>query len=357
MAQTHFTTRHGELIAAALAGAWRRDTAPCALTAAELCEITPLLLKSGAAALVWWRLSRAADGDAYALLRDELQRAYKLQTLEAAVHEHHVREVFRLLAAARIEALLVKGWAAARAYPEPGLRHYGDIDLCVRAADYERAAAVLSRAPHIWIDLHEGTAVLDGAGDQGLFARSVLVEAGDVHVRVPSAEDHLRVLCLHLLRHGAWKPLWLCDVALMLEGRAADFDWQLFFGRDGKRAGWLACVLALAHRLLGARLEGTPVVVGGAELPRWLVRAVLRRWGRWFNADYRDRALPSLWKHRRDPRKLLDDLYFRFDPVRATVEARGSFNTLPRFPYQLTALLRRAPELPRRLFSLLPDRN
>ena len=351
MAHRPFTTRHGMLVANALEGSWRQDPSPCELSKGELDEIAPILLKSGAAGLVWWRLGHAAQSQT----QEEFFQAYKRQTLQSAVHEDDVTQVFRLLHEAKLDALLVKGWAIARLYPDSGLRHYGDLDLCVRAKDYSRAAELLKGevAKEVWIDLHKGAAALDCVTEEELFERSVLVRSGEVSVRVPSSEDHLRILCLHLLRHGAWRPLWLCDVALALESREANFGWEVFFGKDKRQSDWLACVLGLAHHVLGARLEGTPVIERANTLPGWLPRSVLRRWGRWFNADYRDRARYSLWSHRWKPMRLLEDIYFRCDPLRATVEMGGPFNNRPRLPYQLAALLRRTPEVTARMLTSL----
>jgi len=345
-----FTSRHGMLVANALNGSWRPDPSPCQLSKNELDEIAPILLKSGAAGLVWWRLSRTGRAESH----EEFFEAYKRHALQAAIHEDDVAQVFRLLHKAHLDALLVKGWAIARLYPDPGLRYYGDLDLCVATKDYSIAAKLLEAevTREIWIDLHHGTAALDGAAEADLFERSVLVPAGEVSVRVPSPEDHLRILCLHLLRHGAPRPLWLCDIAIALEAREADFDWQIFFGNDTRQADWLACVLGLAHTLLGARLENTPVAERAGTLPLWLTRAVLRRWGRWFNSDYRDTVLPSLLSHRWEPMRLLEDIYFRCDPIRATVETGGAFSSLPRLPYQLAAFLRRTPELTTRMLKL-----
>ncbi len=349
MTQRPFTTRHGMLVATALKGSWRPNPGPCELSPAELDEIAPILVKSGAAGLVWRRLGHAAESEA----QEEFFQAYKRSTLESAVHEDDVAQVFRLLQASQLDALLVKGWAIARLYPDPGLRHYGDLDLCVRAKDHARVEELLAGevAKEVWIDLHKGTASLDCGREEELFERSVLVRIGEASVRVPSPEDHLRILCLHLLRHGAWRPLWLCDVALALESREADFDWEIFLGKDKREANWLACVLGLAHQILGACLEGTPHVVTATTLPDWLLRSVLRRWGRWFNAEYRDRARNSLWLHRWKPMRLLEDIYFRCDPLRATVEMGGAFNNRPRLPYQLAALMRRTPEVTARMFA------
>src|SRR6266849_5421764 len=288
-----FTSRHGQLVARALEGCWRQDPGPCELPRNQLDEIAPILLKSGAGALVWWRLNR--NGQSHA--SQEFFEAYKQQTLDAAVHEDDVTQVFRALHESHLEALVVKGWAIARLYPEPGLRHYGDLDLCIRAEQYERVAELLKEnlAGEIWIDLHKGVAALDYASEAELFHRSIVVAAGEGSARIPCPEDHLRILCLHLLRHGAWRPLWLCDVALALESRSPNFDWELFFGNDKKRSDWLTCVLALSHKLLGAQLEGTPLIDRAETVPSWLTRAVLRRWGRWFNSDYRDTVGPSFW--------------------------------------------------------------
>ena len=349
MSTSRFTSRHGMLVARALEGSWRKDPSPCDLSKEELDEIAPILLKSGAAGLMWWRLSRAGRAET----QEDFFPAYKQQTLEAAVHEDDVAQVFRVLHQAQLDAILVKGWAIARSYPDPGLRHYSDLDLCVRTRDFANAVTLLEgdSTKEIWIDPHRGSAALDYVSEAELFERSVMVPLGEVSVRLPSPEDHLRILCLHLLRHGAWRPLWLCDVALALESREANFDWQIFFGNDSKRADWLACVLGLAHRLLGARVIGTPIAARAGRLPGWLIRAVLRRWGRWFNSDYRDQAWSSLLSHKSEPIRLLEDIYFRCDPIRATVETGGAFSNVPRLPYQLAALLRRTPEIMARIIK------
>lgn len=349
MPRGKFTSHHGKLVAKALEGCWRADPPPCELTQTQLEEIGPILVTSGAAALAWWRLTRTGRND----IPESFFQAYKDQTLQAAVHDDDITLVFRRLREANLDAIVFKGWAAARLYPETGLRHYGDIDLCFRIRDYDRAVEALAtgNTSKIWIDLHRGVKALDHGTEEDLFARSIVAPIGDVSVRMPSPEDHLRILCLHLLRHGAWRPLWLCDVASALESRSEDFDWQLFFGNDARRADWMACVLALANQLLGARIDHTPAAARVASLPRWLTRAVLTRWGRWYNSDYRDEALPTLRRYGWSPMKILENLYFRFDPIRATVEMGGAFSHLPRLPYQVAAFLRRTPEIPGRVLG------
>ena len=131
----------GRLVARVLAGAWCQSPPPVELSAGELAAIGPLLLGSGAGALAWWRIRGSALGTTPAAL--ELREAYRLHSLEAALHERSIKTIVALLRSAGVEPVLVKGWAVARLYPEAGLRPYGDIDLCVRPEQYRQAAALL----------------------------------------------------------------------------------------------------------------------------------------------------------------------------------------------------------------------
>ena len=308
----------------------------------------PALLRSGSAALVWWKAVGLAVR--WGMLK-EFFVAYKLQTLHAAIHELNVKKVFRTLRAAGVDAMLVKGWAIARRYPKPALRPYGDLDIAVRPEQYNLAKDVLRKSgvKNVWVDLHRGFDGLDDEDGDTLFERALAVRARGFALRVPSEEDHLRMLCLHLLRHGASRPVWLCDIARALETRSENFDWEVFYGHDAKHEQWLSCVIGLTEELLHAQIDDGREVERSKHVPRWLVKAVERRWSRWFNSDYREHAVTSLLSHRFEPARALEDFYFRFDPLRATVEVNGAFSRMPRLPYQLAALVRRLPEVPAHL--------
>src|SRR5918998_1141904 len=133
-----------------------------------------------------------------------------------------------------------KGRAAARLYPEPGLRPSGDVDVCVRPSQLERAASALEDA-RTCVDLHAGLGREEPRDFDELYERADAFRLGETLVRAPGAEDHLRLLCLHMLRHGAWRPVWLCDVAAAVESRPVSFDWARFVGQDRRRERWLAC--------------------------------------------------------------------------------------------------------------------
>src|SRR5262245_16244524 len=98
------TRSPGALIARLLTGAWRASPPPLDLTADELARIAPLLFKSGAAALAWWRLRRSALAD-LATTRD-LRQAYRLDTLDAELHALRIAETLGRLQVAKVPTLL-----------------------------------------------------------------------------------------------------------------------------------------------------------------------------------------------------------------------------------------------------------
>jgi hypothetical protein len=216
----------------------------------------------------------------------------------------------------------------------------------VRPAQYLKAKEVLAspEGRHFWVDLHDGFGTLSDRGAEELYERSHVFEVGGSRVRVLGEEDHLRLLCFHMLRHGAWRPLWLCDVATTVESRCEAFDWGHVLGRSRRRANWILSALGLAQRLLGANVEGTPAQGSDARLPHWLVASVLERWARPFATEQgtlRHRA--PMRAYLRRPRGLLKDLRNRWPgPVEATVAAGGKFDALPRWPFQLAHSLTRA---------------
>ena len=334
----------GRRVAQLLAGSWQQSPPACAVSPRELDELTPLLLSVGAGGLAWCRVRQEAARRTPAA--QQLQQAYRFQALAAALHAHHLKAVIPRLRSAGIEPVLVKGWAMSRLYPEPGLRPFSDLDLCVLPEQYEKAGAALadSESQAGNVDLHLGFGNFDRRQTDEMFARSHLVRLDDLEIRVLSDEDHLMFLCLHLLRHGAVRPLWLCDIALMLEARAKDFDWQRCLGHSRQQADWVACAIGLAHQLLGAKIEETPIARRAETLPRWLVPAVLKAWGTPFH------SLGQLAVHLRHPVNQLGELLRALphhwpNPIEATMTLKGSFNELPRWPFQIGHVLSRAAAL------------
>jgi hypothetical protein len=322
----------GNLIAKVLISAWRSSPAPVDIPVHELDVVVPFLLESGAGGLGWWRL-RFSNFQASAAVV-QLQQAYRLHTLESGLHEQDLRRVLSVLRDGGVEPILVKGWAAAQLYPQPGLRPYGDIDLCVHPKNYARAKSLLSSDPRrIRIDLHQGFKSFDNRSWEELHERSVLLKIDDVEVRVLSPEDHLRLLCFHFLREGGWRPLWLCDIAAALESRPADFSWEVCLGRNQEDLDWFACAIVLAHCLLEANTDGVPLTITAKRLPCWFVPSILKEWEAPKMPRRHQTPMRNFW---RAPLLSIKGLRYHWpNAIEGTMGVRGPFNEMPRLPFQL----------------------
>ena len=334
MIGTRNVRARGTLVSAVLAGSWRPTPPTSSVDADAVARITPLLARTGVGALAWWTLRGAAGAASPALLT--LQQTYRLQRLEARVSEGRIARAFAILRSAGVEPVLAKGWVAARLYAEPGLRPYGDVDLWVAPEQRARAAAALSTADGqcCGVDLHDTFPYLRRRWDE-VYEASWLERLGGIDVRVVSPEDHLALLCGHMLAHGLWRPVWLCDIAAAVENLPVNFAWTRCLKGDVHHGKGVRFSLGLARDLLGADV--------GAEIarrpPRWLVTAVLRQWGR----DEHYMSTPSMVFAIRHPRRLATAIRLRWpNAVQATAELEGPFNGLPRLPFQLAHCVWRA---------------
>jgi hypothetical protein len=350
-------SQRGGLVAAALAGSWREKPPPPALSADELAQIAPLLLGAGCGALAWWRIR--ASPLAHSSVGEPLRDAYRLHALQTALHERELAQVVRALEAAGIEAVIVKGWTAARLYAEPGLRPFGDIDVCVAPEQHAAARAALAEsAPPINVDLHSGLAINSGFArdlpsfeDARAHASRVRLEGVDVLILAP--EEHLALLCVHFLTHGAWRPLWLCDIAAAVERLPDDFEWDRCLGRSRRLATWISSTVALAEQLLGMRPNG---VLPPARMPYWLEPALLKQWGSprpEYPGDLVSLPSGSFFRPSRAMRVVRAHWV---DPIMATMQPGASFNRLPRFLFQLRFLVWKAGRFLRRLVRDLRTR-
>jgi len=316
------------------------------MTETELDEVTPLLYDSGTAALGWHRLKQTPLGTSSSA--DVLHQAYRLQSLQSEMHGQKIEKVFRLFREAKVEGVLAKGWATAGMYSERALRPFGDIDICVRPEQFKLAEDVLSdpEANDCWVDLHRHFSEIDDRTVEQLFARSRTVSLGEEQIRILGPEDQLALSCIHLLKHGAWRPLWLCDVGVLIESLPATFDWDTCLGSSHTRANWIICAIGLAKRLLRVNTEGLPDRLN-QELPEWVIDNVLRQWHKPF-ATYQppmSHPIPmtDLLRH---PSGLLEGLRQRWpNPIIATISVNGEFNNLPRLPYQMANCLSRIGRL------------
>ncbi len=327
----------GGLVAGTLKRSWTASSlSRIDLSATQLEEVTPLLYESGAAGLGWWRIRETNLRDTSS--GELLHQAFRLLALQGAMHETRIQKVFAALRNANVEPILIKGWAVARMYPQLGLRPYGDIDLIVRSHDYPNAKTVVERdARDCLVDFHALPFELADRSIEELFLRSELVSCGDSRVRVLSPEDHFALLAIHLLKHGAWRPLWLCDLGTLLESMPNDFEWDRCLGKDRRRANWILAASGLAQELLGALIQDESVAKRAREVPGWLVQRVLKEWETPFAyAQSPQRHQAPIGSYLRRPRGLLSDLAGRWpSPIIATVSVNGTFGHRRRIRYEV----------------------
>ncbi len=213
-----------------------------------------------------------------------------------------------------LRLLPYKGAAlAATVYPDVGTRPMADLDLLVEPSQLTPATALLKqlgfsearpdvrrfspRHAHdvalsdgvVYVELHYGLfheLELDGAPGP-IFDRAVSAQLGERSRLVPSVEDHVAILALHAATHAyADSPLWLVDLALLLEGADRAAAAAEASRRHGARAFALALQL-FEHPTLAALWMSTPpgrlrslltragLVEGALPTARWLGRKLL----------------------------------------------------------------------------------
>jgi putative nucleotidyltransferase-like protein len=247
---------------------------------------------------------------------------------------------FETFRKSKIEPILIKGWAAARKYPEHHIRRPGDIDLAVSPEQYE-AAWRLVRRPELGklnIDLHEGLRQLDSLEWADLFDHSVLIDVEGIPVRVLCEEDHLRVLCTHWLIDGGEHRDKLWDIYYAVENRSPDFDWDRCLKIvSANRRRWVICAIALAHKYLQLDISDLPFKSELQIIPKWITRCIEREWAR-------PGRLEPVLTSTHDKGLLLRQIARRMppNPIRATIEANGDLYGRQRFIYQTQVIGRRA---------------
>lgn len=269
----------GRAVARLLTGVWRPDPPELPNDLEKDVDAISLVQASGTGGLIG-RSTPHSPHRKNLLLRPCIER-YRANLVQTVFWQEHLRKMVSALRKAGIDPLLIKGWSSARHYGQGGLRSFGDIDLCVAPNQIRTAITVLaetSQNAHS-VDLHEGIPDLKDRTWEQAQQRSLRVRCGATEVRILGAEDHLRLLCLHFVRHMGMRPVWLCDVAAALEAESADFDWDYCLSGQRRWADWVLCVVGLAQTLLGARINDPDIAKRASRLPAWAVPYLLRTWG------------------------------------------------------------------------------
>jgi hypothetical protein len=180
------------------------------------------------------------------------QRAQNFLTLRLTAELFRLLEIF---AAEGIPALVIKGPVLAmRAYGNPAVRSYGDLDLLVRQKDIRRAtesmlasgyeAAVSLRAidagkipgqylfsepdSKLLVELHNDFTLRYFPRPlpiEDFFARQIRVRLDGHEVSALSVEDELVLICIHGAKHFWERLTWIADVAALVS-RQMSIDWE-----------------------------------------------------------------------------------------------------------------------------------
>ncbi len=336
----------GLRIAKTLAGCWR-PASSSGSTKVDLSDSEIVFfLQSGAGALLWKQMRQ--QGHKY----NECHQAYRLHAMQAVIHEANIVRLVQRLNDAGIDFLLVKGWAVARLYPEPGLRPYGDIDIAVSPDQWQDAANLLLHSEGVFgpVDLHQAIPDLPDRSWPDLWRHRQLVAIGSTSFAIPSPEDQLRHHTLHFLRHGAWRPLWACDIAALLASNSDDFDWDYCLSGKPRLSQWLLAGIGAVIRLFDVPVS--KVIVSKCRQAEfdWLSTTILRQWGGHRIGDSHNtdnRPLLSYW---RNPAKVISAIADRCpNAIEAAIKA-GAFPDThwPTWNLQLLMMLKRGFSLVRR---------
>lgn len=268
----------------------------------------------------------------------------KWKIIQKKVFERRIGESFELFRGRGIEPILIKGWAAARNYPNAMERIFTDIDLAVAEKDYYKARR-LAGEHDLCLDIHRELRHLDTIGWEKLFAASELVKLEGSEVRILSPEDHLRVLCVHWLNDGGVDRERLRDIYYAVENRPPGFDWERCLDAGGaKRKRWIICAIGLAEKYLGLDLSDTPLAGHTKNIPDWLIQTVEREWRR----DIKLKPLETCLKNRRE---LFEQIKIRIppNPIQASIETESEFDDKSRFIPQLADVFLRIKLSARRI--------
>jgi hypothetical protein len=337
------TPNIGSEIASLLSFSWRCTAPANPISGEMLARVAPGLTEGGAAAVAWLgirHLNSVLSPDVLRIYRE----AYLIAAAQSIAHETNLETIISVLNDSGVRSILIKGWPAGRLYPEPGLRPVGDIDLWVDPDQRQRAGSIIRDLGAIAasVDLdHSQMARFQERDFEDLYRHGHTVKLFSTMVRVLRKEDQIRILALHFLKHGAWRPVWLLDIAVLLEWAPSAFDWHLCLGSNARRARWIGCTIALAHELLGAQIPaGAPACVT-AGLPSWFRKTVLEEWSKRPRCTPEHASLLRALQYRSTSLKHWLRRRWR-NPVQATLDCNGSFNNFPRLPYQLRNSVARA---------------
>ncbi|MBS1842017.1 MAG: nucleotidyltransferase family protein, partial [Acidobacteria bacterium] len=198
---------------------------------------------------------RAANGNIPGEIDVSLRQRHRAQLMFTLSMTAELFRILETLRAARVESIVVKGPVLSmRAYGDPGLRQYADLDFLIRARDIVAATRALNefayegdvpmeaieagKIPGEYLFLRPGTKLLVELHTEhtfryfprplpieDYFARRTDVPLDGHQVPALSAEDEFVLICIHGAKHFWERLMWLADVAAMASD--CQLDWKM----------------------------------------------------------------------------------------------------------------------------------
>jgi len=214
----------------------------------------------------------------------ELRERHRAQVLFTLRLTAEMFRLFECFAAAGLEALVIKGPVlSARCYGDPGIRHYGDLDLLSRDKDNLRFTELMTglgyepsvplkaihakKAPGEYAFRHPGTKLLvefhteltfryhpRSIPLEGLFKRQARVKIDAREIPALSPEDELILICIHGAKHFWERLSYIADVAAFVSKQELDWERVRLAADEVGGERMLYVGLRLAADMLGAPL-------------------------------------------------------------------------------------------------------
>lgn len=218
-------------------------------------------------------------------VRRKLEDTQRLQTRFTLALTAELFRVLHFFAGENVPVLVTKGPALSqRCYQDPGVRHYGDLDLIVRNADIRRATELMNRlgygakvhiraidagkVPGEYLFTHPATRILvefhteltfryhpKPLPIENLFTRQSSVVFDGCAVPALSLEDELLLISIHGAKHFWGRVLWIADVAALATRPEMDWARALDASREVSAARMLYVALHLARELFHISLS------------------------------------------------------------------------------------------------------
>ena len=261
------------------------------------------LILGGVGGVAWNNLKHQQK-DAKSGAQEDLKSIYRFLAIQEGRDQEQILKIGKRLVSQGITPLTFKGRVLAGYYSPTHVRPTGDLDIIVPEGHFNAAVDCLMSEsvsqelePNgedrvfsvkfggderpLRVDLHNNLSRFGFASTEEVFLHSMHVDLPDPPVfRMPSLEHHIRIVTIHFLRHGGWRPLWLCDIGALMEEIDSDFKWELCLGEDLVYAEWVVLGMKLAEQMLGAQPLHYPDGYRDMVVPDWVADTVDKEWNR-----------------------------------------------------------------------------